>query len=566
MNTTPGLGPSLPNRPAENHPRDLTLEFEDRHYRIRGLHRKEANGFHVMLRCSHKGRFHDDKLELYSSRQRMVFMASAAKKLSIEPQILEKDLDELVVKLEGLRAQAEEKETAEASAKASMTEDERKEALILLRDPKLIERILEDFDRCGIVGERTNKLVGYLAAVSRKLEQPLAVVIQSSSAAGKSSLMEAILSFMPPEERVQYSAMTGQSLFYMCETDLRHKILAVTEEQGAQKATYALKLLQSEGELNIASTGKDPLTGKLETHAYHVEGPVMTFLTTTAEEIDEELQNRCLMLAVDEKREQTQAIHALQRKAQTLAGMLEKRTRDHILTVHQNAQRLLETITVVNPYAEKLTFLDDRTRTRRDHLKYLAIIQSSALLHQYQRPKKTVQHLGQEVEYIEVTAQDIVLANALCHQVLGHSLDELSPQTRMILDGITTMVTRESEARGILRKDIRLTRRQIRQELHYKDTSLRKHLNYLVTLDYLLVHPATGREPYTYELLYDGEGQDGTSFMLGLIQTSALLAHEPQEACLLAPQNDMLAPQNGLLARKKGLLAPCMHPGSTHRR
>jgi hypothetical protein len=56
--------------------------------------------------------------------------------------------------------------------------------------------------------------------------------------------MEAILAFMPEEDRVKYSAMTGQSLFYMGESDLRHKILAIVEEQGAEKATYALKLLQ----------------------------------------------------------------------------------------------------------------------------------------------------------------------------------------------------------------------------------------------------------------------------------------------------------------------------------
>jgi len=49
------------------------------------------------------------------------------------------------------------------------------------------------------------ELVGYLAATSRKLEQPLAVVIQSSSAAGKSSLMDAVLNLMPEEERTQYS-------------------------------------------------------------------------------------------------------------------------------------------------------------------------------------------------------------------------------------------------------------------------------------------------------------------------------------------------------------------------
>ena len=96
--------------------------------------------------------------------------------------------------------------------------------------------------------------------------------------------------------------MTGQSLFYMGEMNLKHKLLAIAEEEGAHRASYALKLLQSEGELTIASTSKDPTTGKLVTEEYHVEGPVMIALTTTAAEIDEELLNRCLVLSVDEGR------------------------------------------------------------------------------------------------------------------------------------------------------------------------------------------------------------------------------------------------------------------------
>ncbi len=147
------------------------------------------------------------------------------------------------------------------------------------------------------------------------------MIIQSTSAAGKSTLMEAVLAMFPEEERVKYSAMTGQSLYYLGETNLKHKILAIVEEEGAEKASYALKLLQSEGELTIASTGKDPQTGRMETQEYHVEGPVMIFLTTTAIDIDEELQNRCLTLTVDESREQTERIHTLQRKARTLEGL-----------------------------------------------------------------------------------------------------------------------------------------------------------------------------------------------------------------------------------------------------
>src|SRR5437867_1046567 len=194
-----------------------------------------------------------------------------------------------------------------------MTDEERAQALALLKDPKLIERILADFESTGLVGEETNKLVGYIAAVSRHLESPLAVVVQSSSASGKSSLMDAVLAMMPEEERIQYSAMTGQSLFYMGEANLKHKVLAIVEEEGASRASYALKLLQSEGVLTIASTGKDAATGKLVTHEYRVEGPVMIFLTTTAIHLDEELLNRCLVLTVNEDRAQTQAIHRQQR-------------------------------------------------------------------------------------------------------------------------------------------------------------------------------------------------------------------------------------------------------------
>ena len=88
---------------------------------------------------------------------------------------------------------------------------------------------------------------------------------------------------------------------------------------------------------------------------------------------------------------------------------------------------------MVNPYARELTFPDAQTRTRRDHMKYLTLIRAIALLHQHQRPRKTVEHRGRAVEYIEVTLDDIAMANRLAHEVLGRSLDELPPQTRRLL-------------------------------------------------------------------------------------------------------------------------------------
>jgi hypothetical protein len=349
------------------------------------------------------GSFHVDTLDLYSARHRQAYVKQAATELGLEEQTIKKDLGRVLLALEAVQEE-EIKQRLEPETKAvELTEA----ALELLRDPNLLDRILSDFERCGIVGEETNKLVGYLAATSRKLEEPLAIVIQSSSAAGKSSVMEGVLSFMPEEERVAYSAMTGQSLFYMGETDLKHKILAIAEEEGATQASYALKLLQSEG--------------RLVTHEYHVEGPVMIMLTTTAIEMDEEFLNRCVVLSVDEGREQTRAIHELQRQRQTLEGLLVSRDSRRIRKVHQDAQRLLRPLLVANPFARELTFLDHQTRTRRDHMKYLTLIRTIALLHQYQRQVKIARHGGREVQYIEVTKADIAVANRLAHEVLGRS-------------------------------------------------------------------------------------------------------------------------------------------------
>jgi hypothetical protein len=80
-------------------------------------------------------------------------------------------------------------------------------ALAFLKDPKLTQRV-------GLVCEPSNALVSYLACISRKLASPLAVLIQSTSTAGKSTLMYSVLALVPEEDRVHYSAMTGQSLFY----------------------------------------------------------------------------------------------------------------------------------------------------------------------------------------------------------------------------------------------------------------------------------------------------------------------------------------------------------------
>jgi DNA primase catalytic core len=502
-----------------------------RRYRVRGL--AKNLGYEVMrvnVLAATAERFYVDTLDLYAAKLRGSFIAQAAAELALAEDVIKADLGKVLLKLEALQEQnikrALEPKPVEG---AQIAESDRAAALELLHAPDLIERILADLEACGIVGENVNKLVAYLAATSRKLDSPLALLVQSSSGAGKSNLMDAVLALMPSEERIKYSAVTGQSLFYMGSANLKHKILAIVEEEGAARASYALKLLQSEGELTIASTGKDPETGNLVTQEYRVEGPVMMFLTTTAIDIDAELQNRCLVLSVDESREQTKAIHELQRRKRTLDGLLARVKKAEILAVHANAQRLLRPLGVLNPYATRLTFPDTATRLRRDHEKYLTLIDTIALVHQFQREVKAIRNGEKVIEYVEVRPEDIALANRLAHEVLGRSLDELPPQTRRILRLLDRFVADQARKKAIERAQLRFTRRELREAWGMSDTQLRLHLERLVALEYVLSRREGPGGRLVYELVYDGGGEDGRPFVPGLIDAAALGAATTSE-------------------------------------
>jgi DNA primase len=468
---------------------EVHLNLGERRYRVRGL--AKASSYDVLkinLMVSAGEHFHVDTLDLYSAKARTHYITQAAIELGVNGEVLKTDLGKLLRKLEALQEQRLQKTLTPQKAAVVIDDEQRTAALDLLRAPDLLNRVLNDLHSCGVIGEDTNKLTAYLACVSRKLSKPLAIIIQSSSAAGKSSLLDAVLSLMPDEERVQYSAMTGQSLFYMGETNLKNKILAIAEEEGAHRAAYALKLLQSDGGLTIASTGKDPVSGNLITQEYRVEGPVMIALTTTAIEIDEELLNRCVVLTVNETREQTRAIHALQRQRQTLQGLLQDEERKVLIDLHRNAQRLLRPLAVVNPFAEQLTFLDAQTRTRRDHMKYLTLIQSITLLHQYQRQIKQAQHKSKALDYIEVTLDDIALANQLAHEVLGRTLDELPPQTRKLLDLLDDMVVERCTQQVMKVSDFRFSRKEVRDYVQWGNTQLKVHMQRLEEMEFLIVN------------------------------------------------------------------------------
>lgn len=498
----------------------FTVQYGERRYEVRGITREG-----VKLRATVKAvkpgkkareRFHLDTVDLYSNRSRLFYAKACAALFAEKEELVTEDVGRLIDLAENWKPEAKEE------SGPTMTRSEEDDAMVFLKDEKIFERILEDFETLGLAAEEANKLMGYLAAVSRKLDEPISVIIQSRSAAGKSTLQDAILTLLPQEDYVKYTRLTGQALFYKEEDSLVHKLLAIEEEQGAREASYSIRNLQSAKYLSIAATGKDPVTGKLKTEEYRVQGPVALMITTTEAELDYETSNRFVTLTIDESREMTERILDKQRELETLEGLVKKAETERVITRHHNAQRLLRPLQVINPYAGHLTFPSESLRARRDHKKYLGLIRAIAFLQQYQRPIRSVEHGGKTIEYVEVTLDDIEKANKLAAEVLGRTLDELSPPSRALLKMIREMVKSRSRQDDVDPGEYHFTRRDIREWSRWSDFQVKCHIRQLEDLEYLYSAAGKKGKEYVYELLYPGGGDDGKPFMMGLTTVEQL--------------------------------------------
>lgn len=474
--------------PKINQQEDLILiDFGPRQYRIRGLNAKNLGSLKVNLKVQSGNDYHLDSLDLYSAKARSIFVSQCRKIFSAGEAELSRELSRIIGELE--KIQADSLDLKPGEKEKQMTPEEEQEAVQSLKSPSLLSDILHDIETLGYVGESANKAIGYLVSVSRKLSEPLSCVIISQSSAGKSALAEFLEKLCPPEECLLYSRLTPQALYYMEKEALKRKLLIIEERAGAEAADYSIRTLQSRKKLTQAVPLKDPNTGKIRTMNFEVEGPIAYIETTTRPRINEENATRCFELYLDESKEQTKRIQQAQKEAKTLSGLNRTTARDQLILKQQNMQRLLKEVRVVNPYACLLEFPADWLRTRRDHLRFLNLIEAITFLYQYQREiKKTDQ--GQE--YIESTLEDYRIAYDLAKEVLGESFTELKKPQRELLEKIETLIKEEHQEA--------VNRRQIREYTGLGDHRLRDLLSELVSLEYLWIMEGKQGKSYRYQL------------------------------------------------------------------
>jgi DNA primase len=464
---TPLPAPPVPSSPLSEKPpaaNPLSLSRDGLTYQAR-VQSALLGRLRVTVKVTRGDVFHVDTLDLYASRSRAEFARRVEKTFGVEAQAVEAALLALVVVAEKA---ADQDEVEDQSAPAPLTESERADALAFLKRPDLLDQVAKDIDALGYVGEDVNKRLLYLVAISRKLDDPLSAIVLSQSGAGKSGLTEVIEKLCPPEDVVLLTRLTPQSLYYTEPGFLDRKLVIVEERCGSAEADYSIRVLQSRKKLIAAAPIKDPQTGNMRTKVFTVEARAAFIEATTASTVNHENATRCFELSMDESAEQTQRIHERQRVMRTERGLELRRAAEEVARRHWNTQRLLEPLPVVIPYADRLTFPSAWMRTRRDHARFLNLIEVSAFLHQHQRERRSGAILASLADY--------EAAYGLAGQLLKETLTDLK----------TPLLRAYERIRGLsLNGDGAVSRREIREALAEPDSTVRRWLCELVELEYL---------------------------------------------------------------------------------
>ncbi len=469
--------------PAATATRDdaLTLSREGVTYHAR-VHSLLLGRLRVTVKATKGEAFHVDTIDLYASRSRAEFAKRASRVLLVSNDAIDTALLSLVVLAEKTAETREENE-GEASPAAAMSESERAEALSFLRRRDLLDQVAKDVDALGFVGEETNKRLLYLVAVSRKLEDPLSAIVLSQSGAGKSGLTEVIEKLCPPEDVVLLTRLTPQSLYYTEPGFLDRKLVIVEERYGSIEADYSIRVLQSRKKLIAAAPVKDPQTGNMRTKVFTVEARAAFIEATTASSVNHENATRCFELQMDETEAQTRRIHERQRLLRTGRGLELRKEAEAITRRHWNAQRLLDPLPVVIPFADKLSFPSSWMRTRRDHARFLNLIEVSAFLHQHQRERTADGAPTARGPAIVAALTDYEAAYGLAGEVLAETLADLKRPLRRAYERIRALCAGNGGC---------VSRREVREAIAEPDSTVRRWLGELVELEYLELEASKG--------------------------------------------------------------------------
>ncbi|MCF6334294.1 MAG: toprim domain-containing protein, partial [Spirochaetales bacterium] len=440
-----------------------------------------------------------DNVDLYSARSRALFAGQLSHVLNLETVRIEKDLIKIV---EYLETERDRKLLTNEDEVPELTEEEKQLGMGFLTDPAIFERLVSDTETLGYVGEAINKQLIYLAASSRKLPDPISVIVVSQSAAGKSYLIDTVKKLIPTEEVVSMTSLSDQALNYLADDALLNKFLVMGEAVHSEAVEHQVREMLSAHELSRLVTMKDPKTGELRSRMVRKEVIVSAVMSTTNGNINPENASRSFVVNTDESETQTRAIHASQRKKYSVERFTEKESLiPQIIKTHFAAQRLLIPRTIVNPFAEVIDFPSALMRSRRDHERFIDLISSVCFLRQFQKEEKQTK---EGVTFIECDLGDYKVAYEIMTHILPSTLTSFPKSALELYEIVREVIKKKAKEDSLLPVEVSVTQRELREATGMNQMFVKRNMRILRDYEYVTSFGSPGaRSRKSYRLVAD---------------------------------------------------------------
>lgn len=420
-----------------------------------------------------------NNIDLYQSDQVEKLVGKASSYFERDSHEVRTIFNELIAALEQFRFESLEHLYNSKNQEVELLGHERQKALAFLKQPDLMNITLDMIGKSGVVGEENNRLLLYLIFTSRLTSNPLHAVIHGKSGEGKTHLQETVASLIATEYLVELTSLTENALYYFDKDELNNKVITIEDMDGAEKALFPIRELQSKRQLTKTYTQRDS-KGNMRTVSHVVEGKVVFSGCTNKESLFEDNSNRSISLHVDSSQEQDNRI--LKYHQDRYSGKNNSEEEQQIRILFQNCQRVLKPVPVLNPYASEIVLPDFILKPRRTMAIVLSLIETITLYHQYQRKVKKVNG----VPHIVSTKQDVKWANLLLKDCLLQKSDYLSVGCRRYFETIKQYLN-SNKTNQFYSRDINTVRhstqkkylRQLLHEGYIQIKSGNRHRGYL---------------------------------------------------------------------------------------
>jgi hypothetical protein len=334
----------------------------------------------------------------------------------------------------------------------------RSAALKLLRDPQFFYRLANKMGELGIIGERINCLILFLAGLTKNFDKPVSVLTKGHSSSGKSESVKGVVALFPPESVLIRASMSRKAPVHGPD-DLSGKILYFAEYHGAKDALYLTRLLQSEGKIEHEYT---TVRGReLGTVVASRRGSPVIFSTTTERRVFEDDETRFLSIQADDSAEQTQMVIAAQ------FSPTPKVHREPDMPIWQQAIRILCKRIPQFRHPSWFDYLakhiaKEEPRARRDAVRFLSLLKAIALCHSFSDGRIEKRTVG-----IGINFADYCVAYRVLNRSFSSTFVGAHPRAIKLAEAVRTL-------HNIVKRPVAV--KELSQTLHWEPALVYKYV------------------------------------------------------------------------------------------